>query len=373
MPSIHSITVNHGLIQSNTNTTIRDEQLERFKFSSDASYESWRNAVYEQLVIAGMDSDAERWLSCETYHKIPFSGEDAPVGTKNIACCSREPLNHPRIAFKSTCGLRYCPTCAEQHSARLLARYAPVLTELALKSGSRRLRKIMLSTPYSLEDDSTGDHYKKLMSAIPVMFDDLLGTEWRDHSGLLVGAEIGENGYKLHFHLLAYCKFIDQKQLATAWNKATDGHAEVVWIAEVSRDKSSVEKAIAEQLKYCTKFWKLKHDGSRSMIDPHLIPKLAKLLAGTRRIRSYGLFYKIPEPEPETHYCEVCGSPMVMIWQSDWILFRETCMTWEDLNLKLANNFPNGPPENKFNSPPEQRKFDFLDEIRIKGQNAIEL
>ena len=341
-------------------------------------YQQWRNAVYEELLDVDMDQDATRWLDCETLHRAKWHAhglpEQLPAKANYVMVCSELPQTHTKIVQKHTCGLRYCPTCVEMHSARLVSRYTPFISQLATGSYRSRLRHIILTTPYSLEDDNIKERYKEHQKNVLALFDKLLGKTWRKKQGFLVGDEFGEEGNKLHSHILHFGKYIKKDDITKAWKEITNDECEINYVVGVDPDEKSIAKSIKEILKYCTKFWREDDDGNKHMIDPVLVPKLAKVLKGQRRVRTYGLFYGIPKPEIEEkeHLCPDCNAPQQKIWRSDWQVFSRTGMTWKELESSPKNDALDLIPANKSLSesvkirgkpPPKQPKLPTFDAI----------
>lgn len=341
-------------------------------------YQQWRNAVYEALIDEDMDDDATRWLDCETIHRSKWSPnglpDTLPPKTNYAMVCTQSPKYHAKIIQKHTCGLRYCPTCAEMHSARLLARYVPFISQIATNSYRFRLRHVILTTPYSLYDDDIKSRYKQHQKNILALFDELLGKTWRKKQGFLVGDEFGEDGDLLHSHILHFGQYIEKDKITQAWLKVTGGECRINYVRGIDPDEKSVGDAIKEVLKYCTKFWRAEADGSKKMIDPYLIPALAKVLKGQRRIRTYGLFYGIPKPDLEEKVieCPACGQPMRKIWKSDWFVFATTGMIWKEidairskktLDLITANKSLSEIARIREKPPPKQNKLPIFDAI----------
>lgn len=341
-------------------------------------YQQWRNAVYEALSDCDMDDEATRWLDCETIHRAKWSPDGLPdtlpPKTNYVMVCSDSPKYHPKITQKHTCGLRFCPTCAEMHSARLLKRYVPHISKLASGSYRFRLRHIILTTPYSLYDDDIKSRYKQHQKNVLALFDELLGKTWRKKQGVLVGDEFGEEGDLLHSHILHFGQYLEKDKITEAWLKVTGGQCQINYVRGVDPHEEAVGDAIKEVLKYCTKFWRSEADGSKKMIDPYLIPALAEVLKGQRRIRTYGLFYGIPKPDLEEKEikCSSCGLPMRKIWKKDWHVFAHTGLTWKEMDASRGKSSLDLIPANKSLSkearirekpPPKQLKLDKFDAI----------
>lgn len=369
-PQAKRLKSNNSLAFAKNSTLIASHDDNSF----DYRYQVWRNAVYEALIDADMDDEAQRWLDCETLHRVKLKSvglpPELPEKTQYIMVCSHDAAAHPKIIQKHTCGLRYCPTCAEQHSARLVARYAPVIESLCeklTKHSRYQFRHIVFTTPYSLHDDDIDEKYKHHRRAMLKVFDALLPDGWRKKQALLIGDEFGEHGDKLHSHVLHYGQYLVHDKLVAKYKEVTGEECQIVYVKGIKPDSESVVAKVQEVLKYCTKFWREDDDGNRKMIDPDVIPKLAAVLKGQRRIRTYGLFYNIPEPERHDKecLCEVCNAPMTKVWRSDYEVFRQTGMTWQEiadslnetLNLKTANKSLLMSGLNNKSSPPKQQKL----------------
>jgi len=339
------------------------------KLPRDAEYVRYRELVYVELLRAGMDKDAEAYLHCSDPVNCfqPDLSGDLPLGTMGVNACSAD-HKHPAKTVCPTCHKRYCCDCAHQQSARLLARYTPFLKGLVRDSGDvYKLRHIVLTSPIRLIDPSCREEMHDLFNKIRDEFwDILIGKNWRDDCGVLIASDFGEDGHKLHFHMLVYSPWIDKESITDAWQQITSGLCEVNWIRLVTEDKDgghTVDSAVAEILKYATKLWKKDKDGKVIYLDPTLVPVLAIVLKGTRRIRSYGLFNGFTVAE-EPHVCEVCAAPRIYLHPEEWYVYCETgflpfdydkVRRGEDLlDLITGNNFFEGGGGKKPESVDEQ-------------------
>lgn len=323
-------------------------------------YVQWRLDVCNALIEAGYGDVAESFESCASHPKTKVSphNPDLPDGIATIWVCS-DNQDHNNVIFSETCDCRICPDCARRQVARLAKRYIPHALHLQ-KHGSRRysLRHIVLTTPFELIDDDIEQKFKDTFNAVTVAFNELLPVGWRKEQGLLVAAEFGEDGHKLHFHIVHYGQFLEKTKITTAWENATGGECSINWVKSmVGQTDEETENAVIEILKYSVKFWKIDDDGTPHFIDPELMPILHRVLKGTRRIRSYGVFYGLGEPETDGFCCEQCGSEMVRIGKEHWVVYRQTGFTpleWKkalrgSLDLKLANKseFESGKADNR--------------------------
>jgi len=313
----------------------------------DAEYLRWRELVAVELLNAGMDKEYELWIDCSDpalFFTPNFSGS-LPPGVVGVNACSADP-HHQATAVHPTCSLRYCPDCCHRQTARLLHRYMPFLKGVVADSDDgAAMRHIVLTTPIDLRHPDCREQVIELCRKVVLCFDVLLSANWRAEYGLLFAYEFGEHGHKLHFHCLSYCPYIDQQDLVDAWREVTGGLCEVTFIRLVTDDPErgqSLEDAVAEVLKYAAKLWKRDGNGKPVFLDPALVPLLAAVLKGTRRVRSYGIFYKILI-EGEAHLCEVCSAAVVRFSVLDWEIYCQTGWMPAEFALQLqfipGNNF----------------------------------
>jgi len=320
----------------------------------------WRGLVYAALTDSGYVAEADDFLDCAADNPTYFVTKHIPVpetgDVKQVYCCDE--CGKAKV-FRKTCHLRICPECAARASARFVARYMPVIhTLIHQHHRSYRFRKIVLTTPYHLLDQNSSHQLAQLKKAIPLMFDELLPSGWRKDQGFIVADEFGPNGLKLHFHILFYGQWLDNKAredypLSTAWQKVTGGECEVVHISAVPLDK--IEHELIESLKYCAKFWKTDPEtGEVIRLDPDLVPRLLAVLKGTRRVRSYGIFYNVPDPDPRPVVCPCCNRSMIKLSPVEWNIYVKT--GWlpdlQELNLRLGNKSGPDPPLGNNSGPP---------------------
>jgi len=253
---------------------------------------------------AGRHSESLNFADCGTL-----------FGNFNVAACDADP-GHEVRALPFTCHLRYCPDCERRHAAALVAKYTPVLKDLA-ESDSRAgwsLKKIELTTPYSLEEANADQLYQDAWEFFErwqqLLFQHILADEmtpaekrrgrldYAKHGiGSLASAEFGEHGHKLHFHILAYCPWIDKRLSSDVWREASDGQADITYLRRI--EYHDVDDAVREQVKYVTKFTEL---------PPALVIKLADVLDGSRRLRTYGMVRKAEKLEREPCKCATCSA-----------------------------------------------------------------
>jgi hypothetical protein len=280
-----------------------DEQLQA------EEYQRWRVEVSSRL------NDANRWSE-----SVNFAQCGSMLGNFQVLVCDGD-VAHEARAIPFTCHLRYCPDCEKRHQATQVAKYTPVLKDLSENSDKPgwSLKKIELTTPYRLADDDASalfqdaweffEHWLQLVCQ-HVLKHELTPAEIRRQRvslkahgiGALAAAEFGEHGHRLHFHVLIYSPFIPKQTITDLWREASGGECEVNWIRKI--DYHDVEDAVREQVKYVTKF---------SQLDPALVVKLADVLDGARRLRTYGVVRGATAPEPEPHVCATCSSAITIM------------------------------------------------------------
>lgn len=248
-----------------------------------------------------------------TSESINFGDCGKLFGNFNVAVCD-EHLDHDVRALPFTCHLRYCPDCERRHQAKLVAKYTPILKDLSENSDRAgwSLKKIDLTTPFSLAAESAAELYETAWDYFEtwqqLLFQQLLGNEMSpaeirrqrlDYSkhgiGSLCSAEFGEQGLKLHFHAILYCPYVPKQMITDTWRAASEGECEVNWVRRI--DYHDVENQVREQVKYVTKF---------NDLPPEMVVKLADVLEGTRRLRTYGLVRKAKKVKPEPCTCKLC-------------------------------------------------------------------
>jgi len=359
---------------------------------------AWRNDVYEELNASGQYKVAERWLSCSDAFKTKISpqlGAKLPSSAEKAYVCSAD-HTHDTIIYSQSCDLRICPDCARMHSARLVARYLPKCEEL-LHSHHRNymFRKIVFTTPFPLWRGSPfpldGEWIRsRLLEGfdwVSKAMNEVMSEkcpDWKASQGYLASYEFGEEGKKLHFHVVHYGNYLDQGKLVTAWKKASGGEAFVVDVRTFVHKGKNLEESLKETLKYATKFYsKDKVTGQVEYIPAFLMPVLAQALEGTRRIRSAGVFYNLPEPKRDTHTCETCNSPMVAIPLDYFVIYCNTGLLPHEfydgdaagLHLKPADKSPPqstaSPPESPENRRIRQMEMDILKKVRWQRKDEF--
>lgn len=369
-----------------------------YKDEPASTRKAWRNDVYEELHASGQYKVAERWLSCSddfTTKILPKPGVKLPVTAEKLYVCSAD-HNHDAVVYSQSCDLRICPDCARMHSARLVARYLPKCEEL-LHSHHRtyQFRKIVFTSPFplwrgvpfKLDGDWIRERLLEGFARVSAVMDEVISEhcpDWKSQQGWFAGVEFGEEGRKLHFHVVHYGRYLEQGKLSSAWKKATDGEAYVVDVRSFVRKGKSLEESLKETLKYATKFYsKDKITGEVTYIPAWLMPVLAQALEGTRRIRSAGIFYNLPEPDRDTHTCETCNSPMVSIPLDYFAMYCNTGLLpheWDaqnqaGLHLRPADKSSSltsglAPPDSQ-ESRKKQKMFSDIEKIRWQRKDEF--
>lgn len=269
-----------------------------------ADYMLWRQQVAAQLHYAGRWSES---LNFEECGKL--------FGNFNVLACDADP-GHDVRALPFTCHLRYCPDCERRHAAELVAKYTPILKDLSENSDRAgwSLKKIELTTPYSLEGDDAEAAYQDAWEYFErwqqMILSRLLAAEMTpqerrrgrlDYSkhgiGSLVSAEFGEENHHLHFHIIGFYPYLDKHLTSDVWLEASGGVASITYIRRI--DYHGVDDAVREQVKYVTKF---------NSLPPALVLKLADVLDGSRRVRTYGLVRKAEKLEKQPCQCSTCSA-----------------------------------------------------------------
>lgn len=296
----------------------------------------WRAAVVRALIAAGMDYEAEQFRCCQDEASVQF-----------YVVCPNDP-DHQTVALARTCHLRICPECEQRNHARLLHRYHDPIEEVYHRAPSHyRLRHLILTTPISLLESDVKTQLRRVYDNLARFFDRLWGDDWRESGrGYLSGAEFGPEGLKLHFHVLALCDWIDQNKARDIWTDLT-GFTALPYIKAVNQTNYTLTDALSEIIKYATKI---------SCLEPNLVPTLLTAIAGTRRIRTRGAFYRLPQSDKEDKLCPECGAKLTVwhttkfqFWKSGSIgrsLSAFDAGRLRDLLLRLGNKSQGlDPPE----------------------------
>lgn len=291
--------------------------------------EAWRAAVTRSLYLAGLGQDAIDFADCGR-----FMGN-----FQVVACESHTPHDVKAIPFH--CHRRFCPDCERVQQATKVARYVPILQQIAeRKRPGWALKKIVLSTPYALNDPDGPALYRKAWKFFEqwqqlvyrfALSDELTPGEvrrgrvdYQKHDvGSLVSSEFGERGKKLHFHATMYLPYVGQERLAAMWQEASGGVCQVMWIKRIGRDQ--VQAELREQIKYITKF---------SELPPSLVPALVKVLDGSRRFRTYGIVRGQPVLEDRKCKCKICAGKMVLMKVTEYFELMDDMGEPPDANVE---------------------------------------
>lgn len=270
-------------------------------------YLRWREEAAAALEAAALVNDAAFFRGCQRHY-------DVDVCIRNV--------EHAPRAVPYTCHLRVCPDCERREQARKLKRFIPAIHDLlTLGKPGYTLKHVVLTTPYALADEDAPERFKSSWKALEKVlgrvFVTLLGdagklsakekrrkeVNLKSHGiGVLAASEFGEDGHKLHFHLMAYCPYIPINFLVEQWQQVTQGECKVSNIKKI--DLEDVAGAVVEVSKYVTKF---------SELSPALVPALAKAIAGSRRLRTYGALYGIGKTETTACGCPLCSADRQLV------------------------------------------------------------
>lgn len=331
-------------------------------------YREWRNRAAACLYDAGYEAEALDFLSCAElpYFLIPSDTPELPGNTTTVWVCDHD-NRHEAACYCNTCDGRYCPDCAHRQVARFASRYVPAVLACAEKRGHNRLRHIVLTTPLALTDpdcarkltvywNAVGRLWKRLSTCSP---------QWSTE-GTIEAFEFGEDGHKLHFHIIHYGRYLPQSAICDAWAELTGAEAEITFVRGIGVDDDATDAAIAneviETLKYSVKFWSKDRSGDITYINPAFMPDLLRVIKGKRRVRSRGCFYNITAVDKQPLCCAACGNEMLRvgvaffpIWQATGFSPKEykIALGEDKLHLILANKSVSEGEENN-KSPPTQ-------------------
>lgn len=278
-------------------------------------YETWRKLATSALDEAGYHKEALAFRSCSKEFRVQICADH---------------IDHPAKIIPYTCHLRYCPECESMESARKLDKYCNAIEEVLKKihKTSYSLKHLCLTTPFALSSPNAESEYdtawKWCTEAVQSILYQSLDNkgkltdeekrrqrlDYTKHNiGMLIAAEYGHAGHKLHFHILMYSPYTAMKEIiAPTWKRITGGLAEIAFIKAIA----DAPKAIRELTKYITKF---------DALEPSLVPKIAAVLRGRRRFESYGIWHGLPEQKSDAETtCKQCGSHLVYIKPEDYIV-----------------------------------------------------
>lgn len=306
---------------------------------------SWRERASWALFLAGLSTQSHELECCSD-----------PARAWQQLVCTLDAAHYAQPIVPS-CKLAYCPMCASARSAELLQQYSHIVGDaLNASPDNYELRHITLTTPYELTHSKIDKMAATIWGRAVYCLETLWGVRQRHWEmfdfGVLGGWEFGEDGHKLHIHLLVLSPWIDKQRLNDCWEEATNGICKITWVKKVN----GVDNGVREVTKYATKL---------TTMPPALVPALHKVLSRKRRIRAYGAFSGQLENVPsEPFVCPVCSSDLSIL---------------PLLNLRLGNNFaevgtdnPVKSPKTAARPPPEHiqgRFFDYPDTLKRQFHN----
>lgn len=339
---------------------------------------AWRNLVAKLLAEQGELTASNDFLWCESN----FLG---------VEVCTDD-LLHSK-AIPKTCHLRYCPHCARRAAARLVHVYTPQVVEITRSSQVKeyRLRSIVLTMNVSLYAEDIRAQVAAAHKNVAALFDHFCGgkfspsnrSRWSEPAskyhtgeGYIYSLEFGENGHKLHFHILYFGRWISKYKLSEVWEKQTGN-----FITHIKHVFES-EAAVAESLKYIAKVSKSFPDPETGEIierlpDPRFIARLCYVLKNTRRIISRGVFRGLDPDQVEPgedlgeRICKTCGAHAELVSIDAWQIIHFAAYR-RLLDLRPGNN--SEVPEETAqvaNSPPKLQFGKLLTDQAIEDQAAI--
>lgn len=325
--------------------------------SRSGEYIRWRLRVADAYRAQGMVTEGDNFESCsDPSHFFNLQpGDTVPGESVGVVVCSADPA-HVSKAICPSCQYRTCPDCAHRESARLLNRYMPMMRKhLENPRPGWEFKHIVLTTNLAYCDQGAQEKIDELYKQARGLFEALLKSHQKgpisvSEVGIVISHEFGANGLKFHLHALYYGPWLRQDDISKEWRKRTGNMVVYIHAIGPGQRHTDLESAVAEVLKYATKFWRREPNGKVVYVKPEAIPIIHKLLAGTRRVRSWGLFYNAAEPEEEST-CPDCGAPLALLKPDQWDAWSQTGWNPEELrrvlahddslfNLKLGNKSP---------------------------------
>ena len=293
---------------------------------------------------AHYEDDAVDFLQCAETPVLstPSTTKDLPKNAATVWVCDTD-NSHDAMCFLATCDGRYCPDCAHRQVARFARRYIPAVLDASQKRGANRLRHIILTTPLELTDPDCQQMVRNYWQAVGRLWKWLTSSsaKWTTE-GTIEAFEFGENGHKLHFHIVHYGRYLPQKAICDGWHELTGGQAEVTYVRGIGAADDATDGEIANEvieiLKYSIKFWSKDAAGNVKYLDPELMPHLIAALKGQRRVRSRGIFYNIKEPPRQPLCCETCGNEMLRVGVVFFPIWQATGFSPEEYKDMLDGN-----------------------------------
>lgn len=271
--------------------------------------------------------------------------------------CGAEPVYYPR-----SCELRICPKCARRDAAEFIELVYPQIIDMMNRRAageikqSYRLREIVVTSSLPVLGVSLEEAREnvKIFSRWVTKLIKKLELN-KNGAGAYRAIEVGETGFKLHAHIIAWSKFIPQKDLVKAWNKVSG--MQVCWIksAEKVQHGKRIKDALLEALKYTVKVSR-SIDGNDATTPREAAARydlaleevyfrVHQVLRGVRRVQGYGCFYGIEKREIRRK-CPDCGASLVLEPESEFCarMNAPTYHEWTRLKFIGANKSPPTPP-----------------------------
>jgi hypothetical protein len=277
-----------------------------------------------EIANAFVVHDLFRWQEAGQLADLLAAGGDERAAQKLRRChdpncgwvefCSVDPGHHLRF-HPERCWLRVCPSCAKALAQRLRDRYeGRIKAVVAANVQGWSLKMVTLTAKRE------GDLKAQLL-AIHKATKKLVKHFWtraNKKAGAFATFEVGPQGGNVHVHVIVYGGYVKKQKLSDYWRKLTGNY--IVDIGMIS-----IEKAVAEGIKYIAKFAKDEKGDARHgafVLPMEDLAALHFVLKGKRRAWSWGAFYGLDvdveeEPDPEAEaikagQCPKCGAPLAM-------------------------------------------------------------
>lgn len=221
---------------------------------------------------------------------------------------------------ENRCESRICGKCAKKHANRIRKRQIERVRELPL-DGKKRLAFLTL-TFKSIEGRSIsfGD-IKKVGDFGRKLFNKHYPRKWGNGSFAVI--EVG-NSNNIHIHALVYGYFISQNKLSQSWLKITK-NSPVVFIKGI---RSPIQ-CVNYLLKYISK--PPEFDTAKQLAE------FLDAVTGTRRIRTYGIFYNYMLLRKASFACVRCGGVLSFIACDGGFSITERALSFKEA-MKIDNN-----------------------------------
>jgi hypothetical protein len=191
-------------------------------------------------------------------------------------------------------------------SAYYVSKFWKAMMDLPTKKNGYRFRTITLTTPFEIDRENV-----RTVRAWAGKFCRAITLEGE---GAIFGLEAGEEGHKLHVHVLHYGRFKLFSELLKLWSEISGGTCKVVYVEGVKEYSKAftLRKSLKETIKYATKV---------TSMDENELANLEWSLKGTRRISTYGIFYRLyrwvkAEKKSFVRSCPVCGNTKWLAWEN---------------------------------------------------------